>query len=348
MTNEAITNTYEPEVIVDTDALSREDWLNYRRLGIGGSDVAAIMGISPFATIRDLYYDKVGIQPVIEEEESNWVAKEVGHRLEDLVAEIFSKKTGLTVFPVRKMFRHPLYPYMLADVDFFIAFPDGSYGILECKTCNYNAKDKWADDGIPMNYEYQVRHYLTVMNMNKAYIACLYGNNEDEYVIRSIERDMMEEENIIAQEEYFWKEYVEKRVEPPYTGKPDLILESIRRYGGYADKAIPEISISGLDSKDLEKYLKLSEEKSQLEKRKKEIEEQQRAISVPFVEKLGAGCKAVLEDGRNRYKITFNPTIRRSVGKDSMEKLKIQYPDIYEEYVKTTESRTFRIKKEAA
>lgn len=345
----AVTSTYEPEVIVDTDTLSREDWLTYRRLGIGGSDVAAIMGISPFATIRDLYYDKVGIQPLIEEdEESNWVAKEVGHRLEDLVAEIFSKKTGLTVFPVRKMFRHPLYPFMVADVDFFIIFPDGSYGILECKTCNYNAKSKWDNDGIPINYEYQVRHYLAVMNMKKAYIACLYGNNENEFVIRSIERDMMEEEDIIAQEEYFWKEYVEKRVEPPYTGKPDLILASIRRYSGYADKSIPEIIISGLESKDLEKYLELSEEKSLLEKRKKEIEVQQRALSVPFVERLGAGCKAVFEDGINRYKITYNPTIRRTVGKDAMKKLELQHPDIFEEYTKETESRTFRIRKEAA
>ena len=129
MSETSLNMNYEPEVIVDTDTLSREDWLSYRKLGIGGSDVAAIMGISPFATIRDLYNDKLGIEPLIEEEESNWVAKEVGHRLEDLVAEIFAKKTGLTVFPVRKMFRHPLYPFMLADVDFFIIFPDGSYGI---------------------------------------------------------------------------------------------------------------------------------------------------------------------------------------------------------------------------
>lgn len=106
---------YTPEKVVDISNLSREDWLEYRKKGIGGSDVAAIMGISPFATIRDLFYNKTGVQPVIqEEEESNWVAKEVGHRLEDLVAEIFSKKTGLEVFPVRVMFRHPLYPFMLA------------------------------------------------------------------------------------------------------------------------------------------------------------------------------------------------------------------------------------------
>ena len=97
---------YQPEVLVDTADLSREDWLNYRRLGIGGSDAAAVMGLSPFATIRDLYFDKIGVTPVIEEEEENWVAKEVGHRLEDLVAMIFAKKTGLEVFPVRKMFRH--------------------------------------------------------------------------------------------------------------------------------------------------------------------------------------------------------------------------------------------------
>ena len=97
---------YQPEVLVDTADLSREDWLDYRRLGIGGSDAAAIMGVSPFATIRDLYFDKIGVTPVIEEEEENWVAKEVGHRLEDLVAMIFAKKTGLEVFPVRKMFRH--------------------------------------------------------------------------------------------------------------------------------------------------------------------------------------------------------------------------------------------------
>ena len=49
---------YQPEVLVDTADLSREEWLDYRRLGIGGSDAAAIMGLSPFATIRDLYFDK--------------------------------------------------------------------------------------------------------------------------------------------------------------------------------------------------------------------------------------------------------------------------------------------------
>ena len=128
--NMGLDMNYKAEVFVDTENLSREDWLSFRRKGIGGSDAAAIMGMSPFSTKRDLYYDKLGIQPVVDEEEDNWVAKEVGHRLEDLVAEIFSRNTGLKVYPVRKMFRHPLHPFMLADVDFFIDFPDGTKGIL--------------------------------------------------------------------------------------------------------------------------------------------------------------------------------------------------------------------------
>ena len=37
--------------------------------------MAAIMGISPFVTSRDLYYDKIGVTPVIEEPEANWVAQ---------------------------------------------------------------------------------------------------------------------------------------------------------------------------------------------------------------------------------------------------------------------------------
>ena len=290
---------YEPEQVVDISILSREQWLAFRRLGIGGSDVAAIMGISPFVTSRDLYYDKIGVTPVIEEPEANWVAKEFGHRLEDLVAEIFSKKTGLEVFPVRIMFRHPLYPFMLADIDFFVRMPDGSFAILECKTCNYNAKEKWDDGKIPEHYVYQVRHYMSVVNISHAFIACLWGNNENDFVYRPLERDLMEEQDIIEQEGYFWREFVEKKVEPPLVGKPDLVLASIRRYSGYADKSIPEIPITTLDSKSLEKYLALSDEKSRLEKRKKEIDAEQRAISVPFVELMGQGCKAFLEDGTN-------------------------------------------------
>ncbi len=67
------------------------------------------------------------------------------------------------------MFRHPLYPFMVADVDFFIEFPDGTFGILECKTTNYHCQDKWANNSVPVNYEYRGRHYMSVVNLNVVY-----------------------------------------------------------------------------------------------------------------------------------------------------------------------------------
>lgn len=82
----AVKERHQPLVLVDTAGLSEEEWLAYRRKGIGGSDVAALLGISPWRTARDLFYDKLNIA-VVEDHEDNWVALEMGHLLEPLVSE---------------------------------------------------------------------------------------------------------------------------------------------------------------------------------------------------------------------------------------------------------------------
>ena len=71
----------EPKVLVSTENLTEQEWLAYRRQGIGGSDVAAILGISPFRTARDLYDDKLNIASAVDDT-GNWVALEMGHLLE--------------------------------------------------------------------------------------------------------------------------------------------------------------------------------------------------------------------------------------------------------------------------
>lgn len=68
----------EPKVLVSTENLTEQEWLAYRRRGIGGSDVAAIFGISPFRTARDLYDDKLNIASAADDA-GNWVALEMGH-----------------------------------------------------------------------------------------------------------------------------------------------------------------------------------------------------------------------------------------------------------------------------
>ena len=203
---------YEPQELVDTSNLSSEEWLSYRRRGIGGSDAAAILGISPWRTARDLYYDKLNV--VKADMDENWVALEMGHLLENLVARIFAKKTGLRIFQRKVMFQHPLYPWMLADLDYLAELPDGSNAILEIKTTNYNARENWWYNGeeiVPVYYESQGRHYMSVMNLDRVYFCCLYGNNEDEVIIRHLDRDYAYESELIALEDAFWNDFVQNR-----------------------------------------------------------------------------------------------------------------------------------------
>lgn len=97
--NVAAEKRSQPQILVETAGLSEEKWLAYRRKGIGGSDVAALLGISPWRTARDLYFDKLNIVAV-EDNEDNWVALEMGHLLEPLVAKIFQHRTGYKVYQI--------------------------------------------------------------------------------------------------------------------------------------------------------------------------------------------------------------------------------------------------------
>ena len=79
---------YTADVLVSTEDMQEETWLQYRRNGIGGSDAAAVIGLSPYKTARDVYFEKLGREPE-DNNTSGWVAMEVGKRLEDLVAGCF-------------------------------------------------------------------------------------------------------------------------------------------------------------------------------------------------------------------------------------------------------------------
>lgn len=131
------------------------------------------------------------------------------------------------------MFYHPHYPFMLADLDYFVTLPDGTSAILEIKTTNYNAKDNWWLNGketVPVYYESQGRHYMAVMNVDRVFYCCLYGNTEDEVIIREIKRDYAYEEEMIFLEKEFWEDHVLAKLPPPYMENGDLIMDSARKH----------------------------------------------------------------------------------------------------------------------
>lgn len=189
---------------------------------------------------------------------------------------------------------------------------------------------------------------MTVLNLDKVYFACLYGNNESEFIIRCVERDLDIEEDLIAEEEYFWKEYVEKGVEPPYTEKPDLVLESIRRHCGPAEKDADQVNLDRKHVVELERYLQLKEEKARHESEVKKLDGLMKEAYAGIVEDMGVSCTGVLKDGQVEYLVSYNPAYRTGIDKKGLERLKIQFPDVYDDYVNTTESRRFSVKKKGA
>lgn len=336
----------EPLVIVETEGLTEEVWLDYRRKGIGGSDVAAVYGISPWVTTRELYYDKCGIQPAVQED-GNWVAMEVGHRLESLVAEVFRRKTGFKVWKDSRMFAHPdpALRFMQADLDYMVEDNKGRQGILEIKTTGFFNRDEWSDDTPPYHYELQARHYMAVMDLDFVWFACLYGNNESQFIMCKIERDLDIEKDMIAQESHFWTMNVLAGVEPPITEEARLALDCIRRHYGPAVKGLPAVNIPGTYYSALEEYLTLATEKRALDQQANELAERMKGLTVPIIDLMGNACQAECVAGPGlQYKISYSPRYRTGISRDALEKLKAQEPDIYDQYVSVSESRVFTVK----
>ena len=225
---------YSPVQVVDTEGMANDVWLKYRTTGIGGSDVAAIYEVSGWTTKRALYYAKVGLE---KGDASNPYTLDFGHAVEPFVAAWFQKcweekykdwlekKMGIKIDTIMiykdtMMYQHPKYPFMQANLDYRIRVYDvngNTYeGIFECKTTSYHiGEEKWANEQVPPDYEYQCRHYMSIMNLDFCIIAALWGNNVNDYVVRYISRDHDIEEEIIEMEEDFWYNNVLAKNPPP-------------------------------------------------------------------------------------------------------------------------------------
>ena len=92
--------------IVSTENLSYEEWLQLRKTGIGGSDAAVILGISPFKSTWELWNEKVKeLQTLPEETEAAYWGK----LLEPVVREEFTARTGLRVYTEPYLLQHNQY-----------------------------------------------------------------------------------------------------------------------------------------------------------------------------------------------------------------------------------------------
>jgi len=197
-------------ILTSTEDLSYEEWLDYRRMGIGGSDASVVCGINKFKSPVELWMEKTGQIPYREVGEAAYW----GTRLESLVKEEFILRTGIGITPVNQILQNEDYPIMLANLDGTCEHPNYGTCIFEAKTANAYLSGDW-EDTIPDAYQLQLQHYMAVTGYNGAYIAVLIGGNKFKW--KFIERDEELITILIRLEAEFW-EYVQDSIPPPLDG----------------------------------------------------------------------------------------------------------------------------------
>lgn len=195
--------------LVSTLKLSHEEWLKYRKMGIGGSDAGAICGLNPYSSAIQVFRDKTS------EDLDNFdnEAMRQGRDLEQYVAQRFMEKSGLKVRKANAIYCHDEYPFIMANVDRMVI---GENAGLECKTVNAFNADKWKDGQVPPHYLIQCHHYMLVTGAESWYIAAVILGIR--FVYQKIERDEDIINNLIKIESNFWNECVMKGVMPEPDG----------------------------------------------------------------------------------------------------------------------------------
>lgn len=300
-----------------TDDMSREEWLEARRSGIGGSDAGAVCGLNPYKSQIDVWFDKLG---KADERKDNEAMRQ-GRDLEKYVAERFSEATGKKVYELPAMLRNSYYPYALADVDRLI---DGEQAGLECKTASPYAEKKWADGKIPPEYELQCHHYMMITGAECWYIACLiYGRD---FVWRKIERDEETIQNLARIEEEFWREHVSANVMPSADGS-----DAYNNYLSekYADSDSDEIE-------DISAYAELLERREDIDNLQKKLDKEKKQIEQTIKSALQEAETGCSEQWQVKWKtVTSN--------KIDTKMLKENFSDVYKKCLKTSSYRRFSV-----
>lgn len=207
--------------------MNKEEWLNERKKGIGGSDAATILGKNPYKTTIDLWKEKIGLADADDISDKPYV--QYGTNAEEYLRELF--KLDFPKYDVKheeySILKHPEYPFLFASLDgTLIDEETGELGILEIKTTNIlksKQKEKWKDK-IPDNYYCQVLHYLNVTGYSFAILKAQLKYDYDgdirletkHYFIDRNDPNVQADIEFLKEKEIeFWNNYVVTQKEPP-------------------------------------------------------------------------------------------------------------------------------------
>ena len=212
--------------------LNNQDFTRDRHLYLGGSDIGAILGLSPYRTPLEVWMEKTG-------KTTNQIDNlpiRFGNFAEDFVAKEYALQTQHSLIHYPKPISHPKHPYLVGHIDRFV-MPSSQQDqeelfdkngickalhLLECKTANPFNQSQWGESGtnqIPLSYLVQCLWYLAITNLERADLAVLFSNQD--FRIYTITRDLELEKMMIDQALHFWENYVLTNLAPPASCEAD-------------------------------------------------------------------------------------------------------------------------------
>jgi len=299
--------------------LSNEQKLN-RKTGIGGSDAAAVCGVSSFKTPIDVYREKTSNS--IKEESENKYAY-WGNILEPLILSEYEKETGFSVYKPDKMYRSEKYPWMIAHVDGLI---ENQNAVLECKTTSFYNSKEWGEMGsdyIPKEYLLQVAHYAVVLDVSFVDIAVLIGGN-DFRTYRYVRNADLEGE-LIKAEDIFWNKYVKDNICPEPINKEDILKL-------YSD--VEKDSIIRATDKIEKEYCNLIN----IRKKINELDELKKQSEFEIQLFMKNSDFLVGSDGKKL--VTFRTQKRKTLNKKKFDQ---EYPNLLDKFYDESKIRVFRV-----
>ena len=307
---------------IPTATMSKEEWTALRSTTIGGSDAAAILGLNPYKSPYALWAEKTG--KVIPEDISQKEAVRLGTDLEEYVAKRFTEATGKKVRRENHTVFRDDMPYAHANYDRLVI---GENAGLEIKTTNALNLKKFKNGEFPANYYCQCVHYMMISGLKRWYLAVLVLGIE--FKVFVIERDEAEIEALRMAEENFW--YQVQNDLPPEIDGMDSTVDALNAAFPISDPEADAVDLTGCAA-DL---AILDECARQI----KELEEKKKAAQARVKEAMGTAEKGFY----STYSVSWKSQKQRTFDREKWEK---EHGAIPEEYLKVSESRTFRFKKE--
>lgn len=301
---------------------TRADWLRWRMAGVGGSDVAAICGLSTFGSPTSVYYDKVGLAPEQPENESmKW-----GRLLEAPIAAEFDERTGLHVACPQLLAMDAEHPHRRATLDGLVVehyfdYPvdemvEGALGTIEIKT----TRDRVYDE-IPDRVALQCLWQLGIAELQHCWLAVLHGGQRLE--VYEIEADELVYKRLCVIVDRFWESHVLAENPPPADSNPATTQTLKDVFGDRADD-----STVSLDDETLlfvEQWLPAKAALKEAEARVEHIENRLRGALGESV----AGSTVIDGEGLVDL-VTWKP--QRRAGRVDEKRLRANHPEIADAY----------------